>query len=760
MTETLEWQFGGWLRTLPPAAAWCVLAVLAAAGLVFVVRLYRRTLRALPPAARWSLTLFRAAIVLAVLLCLADPARVARSRPDHSAQDTLAVLVDRSGSMTGADYRGATRLASAVRTWKEHEGEAAAAFPKITYQRFAVDVKAAKSMDEALNAPGPGPETHLYSALEKTLATGPRAIVCLTDGLDTTADAAAPLVEEAQRQGVCIYFVSGSNRARAGELVDIREVKAPPRVLRRTQFAAGALLEVSALEARELPVELWSGAKKLASTRLQLRPGLNTLPWTVPVTAGEPGPMPLEFRVGEGEQQQTAACTTQVTDQTKVEVLYYQGALQWGYSYLRSALETDASFHMTAILNPALRVRLTETEEGHAALDDLPGTATELKRFQIIVLAHAFVDQFTPEQQRALLEYVRGGGAVLFISPDDQAAARYAGTDIEKMLPVVFEPAAPEDDQAEAEQRFREQMMDARQLGETSDGNIRNERHADLPRLRPFAVPPGADRSATTAIFEGRDRASLPMFCRYAKVRGAKPGASILSISSEDEEGTPPQILLARQQFGDGFAAALTTDLLWRWKMSLPSRSHAVEKFWQQLLLSLAPATGAGLRLVKLTESAANHTPVQFRIDASSAGGAPTAETVSPTGEHKPLDLQKTSDAGGWTASFTPGAPGHWEVRATDPARNLSRLTFPVTEKAMTTETLNLPPDLEGMRRLAESTGGALIGDEPVFEKSAVTEGAPQLQSVQPMWHSSWLLGLLLGLYGTELVVRRFFRLL
>jgi len=32
---------------------------------------------------------------------------------------------------------------------------------------------------------------------------------------------------------------------------------------------------------------------------------------------------------------------------------------------------------------------------------------------------------------------------------------------------------------------------------------------------------------------------------------------------------------------------------------------------------------------------------------------------------------------------------------------------------------LNLPPDIEGMRRLAESTGGALIGDAPVFQKTA-----------------------------------------
>ena len=36
----------------------------------------------------------------------------------------------------------------------------------------------------------------------------------------------------------------------------------------------------------------------------------------------------------------------------EVEVLYYQGALQWGYRYLLAALEGDPSFHLTSILNP------------------------------------------------------------------------------------------------------------------------------------------------------------------------------------------------------------------------------------------------------------------------------------------------------------------------------------------------------------------------------------------------------------------------
>ena len=118
-------------------------------------------------------------------------------------------------------------------------------------------------------------------------------------------------------------------------------------------------------------------------------------------------------------------------------------------------------------------------------------------------------------------------------------------------------------------------------------------------------------------LFAGTNGEALPQFAANAKVRAVKPGAETLAVSGV---GTP-EVLLARQQFGNGFAAALTTDLLWRWKLSLPSSSHAVEKFWQQLLLSLAPASGEGLRVVKLTPSPAVNAPALFSANAESCAG-------------------------------------------------------------------------------------------------------------------------------------------
>jgi hypothetical protein len=733
----IEWQFGGWLRDWPVPMATALLAALAVAGIIYVAWFYRRAVGELTPRARRWLVGLRAAVVLLLLLCLANPERVEKIEPPKKPSRTLAVLVDRSASMSAPDHRGGTRLAAAVRRWKQVEPAAKQSFSSVNYHRFANDVQSASSLDDAINTGAPGSETHLFAALRQALAENPAAIVCLTDGLDTSADDAGKFSAEAVARGVPIYFVPGENHLSPGTSLDLREVKAPARVLRQTQFTATALIETAVAQDQELPVELWINGKKTASTRLAVRAGRNTLSWPVTVDSGEPGALTLEFRAGD----QSASCMADVVENTTMEVLYYQGALQWGYRFLRGALESDPSFRLTAILNPALQVQLTSANG--AALADLPEDATELRRFQIVILAHAFADQLTPRQQQALVDYVRGGGGVLFVSPDTTATESFSGTVLEQMLPVVF---ATRNDPANAAVR---QMQFQLSVNAAQAGEELTEGGSQAITLKPFALPAGALRSAATALFATNSEA-LPQFAANAKVRAVKPGAETLAVSG----GGAPEVLLARQQFGNGFAAALTTDLLWRWKLSLPSSSHAVEKFWQQLLLSLSPATGEGLRVVKLTPSPAINAPVLFSANAEAA---PVFEAVSPGGARQRLTVQdaSTGDHPAWVAGFAPSSKGRWEVRATDASGRQARVVFPVGEKPASAELLNLPADVAGMKQLAESTGGALVQDAADFQAPLETAAKPAMKTPEPLWNSGLLLVVMLGLYATELIARR-----
>jgi hypothetical protein len=761
MTHGFEWQFGGWLRSVAPLTAWAILASAAVAGLALVVWLYRRTLRELPSAARNTLTVFRGVIVLLLLLCLANPSRVEKTTPAENGKKTLAVVVDRSASMSEPDFRRATRLADGVRVWKQHTAEADAAFGKTTCYRFATRLTPAASLDEAVQAAEPGPETHLFAALREVLDDGPDAIVCLTDGLDTTGAANDELAKEALRRNVPLYFVVGMNHltvGHGGDVAHIREIKVPAKVLRQTRFSASAVFEVAASEASQLPAELWSGDRKLAATQLPIRPGLNTLPWTVPVNAGEAGILPLEFRLGSGAKQLAAARTVRVVNATTLNVLYYEGALQWGFRFLRNALESDPSFHLTAILNPALGIQMSVAPEPDT-MTDLPDNAAGLKRFQVVVLAHVFANQLTTKQQQALTDYVRGGGGVLFISPDTAATRAFSGTLLEQMLPVVFQsPSGAVPDSAAAAE-FQQQM---RALGGASPGNetMFAEQTVSaqvIPPLTPFA--PGPDAAEARLFRPGPD---APEFNTRAQVKKVKPGADILAVVPDD----PSAVLVARQRFGDGFAAALNTDLLWRWKLSLPSASRAAEVFWQQFILSLSEnLAGTGLQLTTTMESPTVFHTVALLIE-DAADTAPVVETTSPGGSMQRLAVTRTTDTNGpaWQARFIPDEPGAWRAQATDPDGSVAKNTILVDgpqPNSRTLETMNLPPDVDGLRRLAENTGGSLIGDAPVFPSARSPDNVlPRPTPARPLWDTRWLAALLLGLYAVELVVRRMFRLL
>jgi uncharacterized membrane protein len=753
VNSNFEWQFGGWLQGVSPLVAWGILGVVGIGGLLLIVFLYRRTLRKLSPASRNVLTVLRVALLLVLCVLLAGPARVRRPAGDNQKNErNLAVIVDRSASMDAVDNRNETRLQNALRIWQQHTGEAAQSFDVADHYRFASKLEKVDSLDAATRAGPPGEETQLWKALHDAMADSPAAIVTITDGLDTSGTDASQVIGEAQSHGIPLYFVPGINRSRPADLLSIRDVKTPSEVLRVSRFHASVIAEISAPKDRAVPVSLWSGSRELASGTIKARAGWNLLPWSADVRAGEAGTMPLEFRLGDGAAMETAASTTEVVNSTTVNILYYQGALQWGYRFLRGALESDPSFHLTSILNPALGVKLTQASG--SSMDDLPDNAADLKRFQIVILAHVLADQLTPAQQQALVDYAKGGGGVLFIAPDSAATDRFAGTPLEEMLPVVFDRYGSDSQQQASTNAFMQRMQSA--LATTGGGDPGGDGYdnsADnAPTLVPLTVLPAAG-----TLLKG---SQAPLFSNYARVERAKPAAEVLAVHpTERTSDDAPRVLLARQQFGQGFTVAMATDLLWRWKMSLPSSSRAPEVFWQQLMLSLVPAPAEGMRIVKSSSTAAVNRTASLTVTGATGDTQPRIEAVSPTGgEHW---LGAVSSPNGWVATFTPDVLGRWQLSATDAKGNVASMSLPVGDTVRTAENSNAPPDIEGMRQIADATGGALIGADPVFQpKPADTPGGDEAKTSEPLWNQSWLLGTLLGLYAIELIARRMFRLL
>ena len=193
--------------------------------------------------------------------------------------------------------------------------------------------------------------------------------------------------------------------------------------------------------------------------------------------------------------------------------------------------------------------------------------------------------------------------------------------------------------------------------------------------------------------------------------------------------------------------------------MSLPSDSRAVETFWQQLMLSLAPASGEGFRLATAGSTAAVNRLTSVRLLGAGSEGSPEITAISPSGECHALSAVPLSE--GFQATFTPDVAGRWQLKAKDATGAQAFITLPVTLEVRTHETSNVPADVDGLRRISEATGGALLTQAFVFQVQASGGvDAQESRIVQPLWNQQWLLATFLGIYVVELTLRRACRLL
>ena len=357
--HAFEWQLGSWLG-LPPALSWSLLVLGALGGIFLAVFLYRDTLRALTPGQRAILIVLRAGFFLSLLLCLAGPSREERVYEANQPTKPLAVLVDRSGSMTSPGTRSLPRVTSALGVWKRVESDARRAFPEQRYFSFSDSLHAASNLDAALTADDPAGTTHLYDSLAQLMKEAPSGgyagIVTLTDGLDTTdttPDACASLALQAHCP---LYFCVGQSASAPTETLLVREFSVPGEVGRKSQFVARIVVEAHTRQARDVPLTLLKDGQPLASSQIHLQPGANLVPWTVPVDSGEPGLIHLQCQLGAGADQETLGAAVQVVAQEKVSVLFFQGSLDWSSRFITMAVGSDPSFTLTNLYSPNLNL--------------------------------------------------------------------------------------------------------------------------------------------------------------------------------------------------------------------------------------------------------------------------------------------------------------------------------------------------------------------------------------------------------------------
>lgn len=756
MTQTSQfiWKLGG---LTPSPAVWMTLGLVALALLVSLVWSYHRTLQKISPPQRLFLCGLRIVFLGLLLLFLANPSRVERQllSPPHGR--SLAVLVDRSESMLQPDNRGVTRLDAALKAWASLQGDAGA-LERVRYFSFGEKLSPASDLEQARTQPQSGHETHLYESLEQVLGDTEHFtdVLCLTDGLDTTDRSSESLVKRALGNQTCIHFLPGQNRILPTAPLNIRETAVPPLVRPKTQFVWRSLVEAYSREERDVPVSLWQGDKPLAQSKIHFQSGRNVVPWNVNLAAEAEGVMALEMRLGDGNERRSVGMSVQVRERGPVPILYYQGGLDWGFRFLAGTLRRDPSFRVAAIFNPAPGMRMNT---GAGAPEDLPTTKTELDAYHLIILSNVSPKNLSDSQQDALIDYVRGGGGVLFVCPSTAACQAFNGSKLEGMLPVVFEQPLSAGASDTAATRFLTSM---RQVQGGANFPMEKEfaTNADISKDRtPLSSFQLTDADRGLPIFKdpmGPDPI-VPQFSSFSIVARAKPGAEVLAQTPSG------RVLLAVQTFGEGHSAALASDSLWRWKLSLPSDSKKSEVFWQQLLQWLSRQPARGLFFDKVVNPVSLRQKLSFQIGGVPEGGKLTVAAWSPSQKKLPLALTKVEGNGRWLLNLTPDEPGEWRVIAEESSGLRAEMRLTVDAKEASKELSMEQPDLYGMKKLAESTGGQLLtAGSPSPWKTGTGSDQPVVLSERQvaLWDHWPLLLLALGFYAVELSLRRWWKLL
>ncbi len=377
----------------------------------------------------------------------------------------------------------------------------------------------------------------------------------------------------------------------------------------------------------------------------------------------------------------------------------------------------------------------------------------------------------TPGQQAALTDYVKGGGGVLFLVSDTKMAGTFSGTILESLMPVIFEAPTRKGTEADSEEEFQEKMSHTggADFGKESSFVGVAEGDTGLAALKAFAFPAQARRSAVADLFgaaKGGLIHDVPQFASYARVHGIKAGGEVLAVHPDDKTAAnTPRALLVAQRFGQGQVTALLTDGLWRWRMSLPSDSHDPEIFWQQLFRKLTrQESGHGsLRFGAQPYFTSLGQPSDFRLDGAAPGSAPMLTATSPAGVTQKLDPQLDSTTQSWAFQVKPDAPGKWRIHAEDSRGAQMETWLRVSNSVRGDELSGQPPDVDGLRKLALSTGGTVL-DDGMPDQWTASHG-PNLTTLvskrtEPLWDVWPVLLIGLGFYVTELIWRRRLKLL
>ena len=545
--ETITEQVVGrqWcLRPIVPVPAWLVLGA-AAVALSLVVYRGRRIQMRRPY--RIALTVLRSLSFLVVASFLLQP--TVRLEIERRTPQSLALLVDRSGSMAARDGNGSgtnSRWHRAVATLQACGNRID---NNLTREFYFNDQCREMPWNDlaATGEPPPGARTSIGSALRQVrsmLADRPNTeVILISDGADGDPGDGGELTaatRELKRAGLRVHAVLAGNEHLPAFSVDVLEpdlcafVGEPARVAIRVRRLgpADSAIELSIVE----------GDNHMASRRIQLPADRDDVLEWVDLRFDKPGNRHCQFRI-KGHDRPAAIIGSRgfdvrVTDQP-LRVLYLEHWPRWSFRFLRNAFQRDRRFAAKCVL-------LGSSEEPAT----LPAGAADWSGIDVVILGDVALQDLSDAQWQALRAHVAEGGAGLVLAAGPACLpADYLNSPLADLLP--FSRMTPE-----ASTSQQPWPLTPTPLG----------RQHPVLQLQPAGQA-------------GNVWGRLPPLYWCSPIARLKSGAVVLADKPATAEGPACPVVVA-QRVGKGSVLFVGTDETWRWRYELGQTYFY--RFWAQ----------------------------------------------------------------------------------------------------------------------------------------------------------------------------------
>jgi uncharacterized membrane protein len=463
-------------------------------------------------------------------------------------------------------------------------------------------------------------------------------------------------------------------------------------------------------------------------------------------------------------------------------ILYVCGRPNWEFKFLNRAVQEDDQLQMVGLIrvakrepkftflgragessNPLFRgfnnqnpeeverydqqvlIRMNTRDEFELRAG-FPRTPEDLYGYHAVILDDVESGFFNTDQATLLQKFVseRGGGLLMLGGMETFQQGQYQRTPIGDMLPVYLDPVTDTNEPGPVRYSLtREGYLQ-------SWARVRDNEEDEKTRIQNMAP-----------------------FQVLNRVKGAKPGASVIATATDSEGNSYPA--LAVQRFGRGRTAALTIGDFWHWGFHDAEAHHDMDKAWRQMMrwlvtdvpnrveLTAEPQpddpNGAVLLQVRVRD------PKFLPLDNASVKLEVQPVMAEPgDSQTNSIHLQvepSATDPGLYQATFVPRATGGY--RALTVVTNSEGVEVGHSAAGWSTdlaaeEFRSLSPNLPLLESIARKTGGQVVHPAELdrLARELPHRKSPVMDAWSfPLWHTPAMFAFALACLISEWGLRR-----